>query len=368
MRKDPITRRSFILAGSSVLALMPGGRLRAEEAKRRFRLVLWNDVHVRDTAISGRAAGYPRTNEKALWLFEWIRRARGNDAPDFVLSAGDIIDGEISDMGRDFAWLREHVLEPLPVPFLPCVGNHENGQGEGVSEAYTAYDACFGSGWRNYIFTAGGIGFLVVDTSGAHRSPDEITAARNAFVERAFERLNGMPVIVVTHVPLVSMREEEVLKKSFGFSSWRVLDPRMLQITELHRDRVVAVLSGHLHLTAARKVNGILHVTSTGTASYPSTFSVLDCYDDRLEFRIHELPDALQDRGADIHGKPRYDNDYIDAQHPAHEAYVGGNPEERAVTLPLEGFRRPADSGPRGLCVYHETMPGEWTLAGRTGM
>jgi len=355
-----IARRTFLLAGACALAGLSPWHARAETSGRRFRFMVWNDVHVRDPLVSGRPPGYPRANDKAAWLVSCAQGSGKMEAPDFVLSAGDIVDGEISDMSRDFQWLRENVLACLSVPFLPCVGNHENGQGEGQSETYQAYDLCFGNGWRNYVFTVGGIGFIVVDTSGGHRSPDSVTAARNAFVERAFERLGGMPAVLVSHVPLIAMREEEVLKKSFMWPSWHVVDPRMAEIVESHRDTVAAVLTGHLHLSAAKEVNGILHVTSTGTASYPAAFMTVDGYGNRLEIQMHQAPDDLQDRGADIHGKPLHDVDYVDAEHPAHEAYVGGNAAERAVTVRLEGAKRPADAAPGDLRVYHEAGPGEW--------
>jgi hypothetical protein len=40
------------------------------------------------------------------------------------------------------ASFQRHVLDGLRVPVLPCVGNHENRQGEGVAELNAAYDAC----------------------------------------------------------------------------------------------------------------------------------------------------------------------------------------------------------------------------------
>lgn len=318
-------------------------------------------MHVRNPAIADRPPPYPKANEKAQWAVACAKGEHGIAPPDFILSAGDIVDGEIPDRGDDFTYLKNELLNTLPIPFMPCLGNHENQQGEGIPESYAPYDACFGPGLRNYVFTCRGIGFLVVDTSGAHRTPDHVTAARREFAQRAFKHLGNRPTFVVTHVPLIPMREEEILKTSFGFSSWRVVDPGLLNVVEAHQDTVVAVLSGHLHLTGLRTQNGIPHIVAAGTGGYPGDFTAIEIYDDRMEMRMLRAPDALQDRGGDIHGKPRYPIDYTDGGHPTHELYVSGLPEERVFSLPLNDLKRPRAAEPATPCIHRETEPGLWT-------
>ncbi|MFN3421554.1 MAG: metallophosphoesterase family protein, partial [Armatimonadota bacterium] len=237
------------------------------------RFFVWNDMHLRAPNVANRPQGYPFSNEKAKFAVECANGLHGFEPPDFVLSLGDIIDGEIPDYNQDFRFFKEFILDRLSVPFLPCVGNHENGQGEGIPERNIAYDRWFGKEWHNYAFVVGGVAFIVVDTSGAHRLGDEVTERRNSFVERAFERLKDMPIIVATHVPLIAMRDEEVLKASFGFESWKVRDERMLKIVEKHSERVIAVLSGHLHLTGVKWQKGIAHIVPSGTCGYPADFA-----------------------------------------------------------------------------------------------
>ncbi len=327
---------------------------------RLFRFFLWNDMHIRSPKVSGRPVGYPFVNEKALWALECALGRHGFEQPDFVLSAGDIIDGEIPDYNEDFAFLKEFVLDQLTVPFLPCVGNHENGQGEGISELNLAYDRWFGKEWHNYVFTICGIGFIVVDTSGAHRLPDEVTGQRNAFVKRAFEFLADMPIIVVTHVPLLPMRNEGVLKASFGFESWKVRDGEFLRIVECKSERVIAVLCGHLHLTAVRWNKGIAHICPAGTAGYPADFASFDVYPDRIQMRMHSAPKQWLDIKGNIHGKPRHKVDYTDDEHPDHERYLWGNSYERELTIRLEGGKAPKVSGEKILKVFHELEQGVW--------
>lgn len=343
-----MTRRQFV---SSALSL-PGALTPVatpNRCERRFRFFVWNDMHVRAQGVAGRPPGYPCAEEKARWALECALGLHDIEPPDFVVSAGDIIDGELEDFDQDFRHLRTAILDRLPVPFLPCLGNHENAQGEGIEGRTDAYDCCFGPGRRNYAFACGGVAFLVLDTSGAHRQPDDVTRARNALARRALERIGNMPVFLLTHVPLIPMRDEAVLKESFGFSSYKVLDAGLLDVVEAHSEAVVAVLTGHLHLTAAVTRRGVAHITSGGTCGYPADFVSLDVFDDRVDVAMHRAPERWLDRGGDIHGFPRYDHDYTDASHLGHEEYVWGNPDERTLSIRLEGAKRPRGTGPAGL-------------------
>ena len=330
---------------------------------RRCRFFQWNDLHVHNFDVPGRSAGYPGCNEKAAWAAAAARGAvPGIAPPDFIAGIGDLIDGEIPDHSDDFRYFARQVLAGLQAPVLPALGNHENRQGEGVPASYRAYDAFWGPGWRNYLFTAGGIAFIVVDSSGAHRAPDAVTAARLTFVERALARAAGLPILLLTHVPLVALRREEALVPSFGFSSWRNLDPGLLALVNRHAARIIAVLTGHLHMTGVRQMDGIYHITPSGTAGYPADFASYDVFADRIEVRMHRAPDHLHGdaAGGDIHGVRRHGVDFTDADHPDHERYVSGNPEERHFAIALTGARRPDPAAPATLAVFHEAAPGEW--------
>jgi hypothetical protein len=253
-----------------------------------------------------------------------------------------------------------HLINRLDVPLLPCLGNHENCQGEGIPELNVAYNRHYGLGWHNYLYTIGGVAFIVIDSSGAHRKHDEITATRNAFAERAFKQVGDMPVFVLTHVPLIALRDEAALLPSFGFSSWKVHDEALLTIVEDHADQVIAVLCGHIHLTAVKKQRGIYHIMPSGTAGYPADFATYDVYADHIEVEMQQLPDELIGDPAlgDIHGARRHGTDYIDNDHPDHESYMLGNAEERRFTIELN--KQPDKSAPRKLTILHETSTGGW--------
>jgi hypothetical protein len=309
---------------------------------RRFRFVAFNDLHVRSpqAVANGAKPGYPRANEKAAWAVAWARgETPGADAADFIVSAGDLIQGEFDPMELDFQYAQEAVLHPLGRPVLPCAGNHENRQGEGDVEKCRAYERSYGPDRWNYLYGVGGIYFLVVDTSGGHRFPDEVTARRNAFVARSLDALRGKPTIVVTHVPLVVVRDEVVLVKSFGFTSWYVRDTAMLACIEAHADHVLAVLGGHLHLTGVCVRNGIFHVAPSGTASFPGDLAAFDVYPDRIEVAMHSVPSEVLGAGrtGNIHGTERHGCEFSDRAHANGLEYVRGTASERAFTIPLRG-------------------------------
>lgn len=328
-------------------------------SNRRFRFFQWNDLHVRhEVAPEG---GYPNANAKAAWSVSAACGETPIEAPDFVASVGDLVHGEPDCHTDDLAYLAR-LTQRLPVPLLPCLGNHENRQGEGMAESNVAWDEAVGAGWHNYLYTVGGFAFLVVDTSGGHRSPDEITRARSAFVERAFERVAGMPVFVLTHIPLVAMRREEALVPSFGFSSWKCVDESVWRIVAREATRVVAVLSGHIHITGSRVVDGVRHIMPSGTAGYPADMASFDVFDDRVEVQMHSAPaDLIGDPSAgNIHGARRHGINYTDADHVDHERYLLGNPDERQFTIALDGARRPSPAAPLNLEIFHEAAPGSW--------
>jgi hypothetical protein len=307
---------------------------------RRFRFALFNDLHVRSPEVVARGGkpGYPRANEKAAWAVAWAR-GETTGAADFVVSAGDLVHGEFDPMDLDYQYAEEAFLRPLGRPFLPCAGNHENRQGEGDAERGRAYERCHGPNRWNYAYEVGGLWFLVVDTSGAHRFPDEVTARRNAFVARALDSLRGKPVVVVTHVPLVPMRDEVTLVKSFGFTSWCVRDTEMLRLVEAHADHVLAVVGGHLHLTGVVVRNGIAHVAPSGTASFPGDLAAFDVFPDRLEVAMHSVPPEVLGTGntGNLHGTERHGCEFRDRAHANGLEYVRGLATERAFTIPMKG-------------------------------
>jgi hypothetical protein len=157
------------------------------------------------------------------------------------------------------------------------------------------------------------------------------------------------------------MRDPEILEKSFGFSHWMVRDPGMLEIVERNADRIIAVFSGHLHLTGIREQKGVYHVVPAGTYGYPADFASIEVYSDRLEVQMHAVPNEWQTCDCDIHGQPRHKINYTDNEHQDHEHYLWGNPEERKAIIPIKRVKLSLNDEDIKLRVYHE-VDGKWVL------
>ena len=129
-----------------------------------------------------------------------------------------------------------------------------------------------------------------------------------------------------------------MLKKSFHWDSHIAHDDELLKLVDAHSDQILAVLAGHLHLTAARQRNGVYHVVVSGTASYPCDFAAYEVFEDHIGVRMYSLPEQLLTPDTDNHGKACFLHtiDYTDDAHPTHESYLKGNPSERAFDIRLK--------------------------------
>ena len=298
--------------------------------------MMLNDTHLPERS-------YPGARARAEWAAACVGGGHGFEPVDFVMAGGDIIDGWQRRFTTEYQQLHSWLLKPLSVPFLPCLGNHETNQGH-CPAGYAAYEAQFGPGKCNYLFAYGGIGFIVIDACFDRAPPCEVWDRCHAFLRQALESVarERLPVFIVSHVPLVPVRDEEVLVESFGFGSYyAVMDPRIRTLVGEYGDGVIAVLSGHLHLTGMMVHQGVHHLTVSGTAGYPADVATFDLFDDRVDVEVYRVPERLQDRSADIHGRPRHEIDYTDSCHPDHERYVSGNRDERSFSIPLNGPKRP---------------------------
>ncbi len=192
----------------------------------------------------------------------------------------------------------------------------------------------------NYTFAHGGILFVALNNAGACCVGPAVVRARNDWLRRTLEGARGVPKIILCHIPLVALREEAVLAKSFGFRSYLDHDGQTLKIVEEHADTVLAVLSGHLHLTGVIERKGIFHVSIAGTASYPCDYALYSVFPDRIEVAVRQLPRELVTPNTNIHGTPRYKSDFVDDAHKTPWDYVAGNPSERDFTIPLPEPKR----------------------------
>jgi DNA repair exonuclease SbcCD nuclease subunit len=342
------SRRDFLqVSGMGLLSAAlptgawPRGEVGGAEAAARgeplFRFLQVNDTHYQSVGAEVIHPTYLGANARFHWFLEAVRSGGVFPAVDFVLHAGDMTHQHAVDRRRELRHFKS-LLDTLPVPVHVAVGNHENVQGEGEAEKEAPYREVFGE-WFDYHFVHRGIGFVFTDATGTGMpglSPARV-AARERRLRENLEAVGERPIVVVSHVPLLPVRERAVLEKSFGFVSYCLREPGLLQIVRENRRRIVTVLSGHLHLSGTVIDDGVAHVVVAGTASYPHDVAVHSVYPDALVTEFVRLPSDQMVPSTNLHGAHRFGYDFTDTAHPDWTGYVMGAPGERRLSSPLRG-------------------------------
>ena len=306
-----------------------------------LRFVQINDCHVYAGAFVPDLHFCSACNDKLRWLVKAINSERYFPLPDLALSLGDLIaGGEPERLGLDLQAAFD-IIRPLRCPLMPLMGNHEILEGEGSAELEAPYRCAFGEDRVNYTFERGGVRFLMLNNAGAPSAGAKAAKARNAWLQAALEQYADWPKILCCHVPLIALRDSATLRESFGFESFFAQDQQCLALVDAHAESILAVLCGHLHLTAAAWREGVAHICPSGTASYPCDYGLYTLYADRLEYEARPLPPRFALPETTIHARPRHAVDYTDAAHATAELYARGLPQERRLSIPLKGRKKP---------------------------
>ncbi len=297
-----------------------------------FRFLQVNDLHIQHEGKS-----YKDSNVRASWLFNALKEERYFPNPDFILGIGDIISGEsIEGINNDFKYLREKFLDGLSIPFYPVMGNHECKQQEGNPEYEAPFIETYGSDRLNYSFEYEGVGFIAFNNVGTYGLPDEQEYARKETLKKLLQKNPSLPKIVCCHIPIIPVRKERILAKSFGITSYKTKDTSTLEVLQAPEYNVKAVLSGHLHITGSVVKDGIRHISIAGLASYPHDIALYSVFSDRIEVEVIRIPSNLLVPETNIHGARRHNKDYTDSTHPSYTQYIMGNENERRFSIPLK--------------------------------
>ena len=338
MRRAFLRESSAGIAAASAWQAIPAVA-RAVEAiptAPQFTFVQLNDTHVQKP-LSGKddtpdLRTYVRANDKLAWWVEAVNRA---PRPDFVLGIGDLIHGcRLDRLAVDLAVFQE-LMRPLRVPFYPNLGNHEVVQEEGNPLYEQPYRKIFGGRRVNYTFKHGSLLFIMLNNAGAAVAKADVIHARNEWLRKVLEANPTKQKIIGCHIPIIPLRQEAVLAKSFGFISYAAQDRELLGLVDRHAASIVAVLSGHLHLTGYVVRRGVHHISVAGTASYPSDYARYKVFDDRIEMEVCQLPRELAIAHPSIHGKGQHAAEFTDAAHKTADEYQIGRSDERRLTIAL---------------------------------
>lgn len=337
------SRRDFLasiaLGGGGLLAGIQGASYAAgnrgstmADDEPLFRFLQINDVHVQQQE-GWTHPTYLDANRRAAWLIDNLANPDVFPPLDFVLLNGDMIhQGTLESNRGAFAALRM-LLPRIPVPYHPVVGNHEVSQREGDAAWAEPYEATYGAGRQFYSFRHKGIAFVVINNAGTGEGLDaRVYTHRAGRLEAMLRDHAGTPTIVVCHIPVYAVRQEDVLARSFGFHSWKTREPEIATILEA-QPSVIAVTSGHLHLTGCSMPGRIPPIVFAGTASYPHDVGLFTVSRNSITVEAIRLPSDLLVPATNIHGMKRHRVDFTDADHPTWTQYLMGNADERLFTL-----------------------------------
>ncbi|MGV8094342.1 MAG: metallophosphoesterase family protein [Mangrovibacterium sp.] len=352
-------RRSFLkataAAGLGMFGFIPEGKAGIQniaapvksEQKPVFRFLQVNDLHVQSyysrysPLTGGSILGpnwYGDANNRAIWLLEALEKETFFPKLDFLLCAGDMIVGiSQQNIQVDLEWFDKHFYRHLPIPLYPVMGNHENAQDEGNLSSETSYRQLFGEDKSDYQFIHKGIHFIVFNNSGSGSNINKERALHRAEkLKQMLKDYPALPKILCCHIPLIPVRHEETLAKSFRFPSYKTIEPECLQVAEQYQDKVLAVLSGHLHLSGVVPHRSFYQIVASGLASYPHDMVLYSVYPDRMDVEFIQIPSDLLEPASNLHGMRRLGRDFTDEQHLDPLSYIMGNGPERKFSIPMK--------------------------------
>ena len=300
-----------------------------------MKFAVINDLHAHFDPGS-KATGYLEANRRAEWMLGQFEKGGSMTDVDFVILAGDMIHGEnLPTITTEMKAFKER-LDRLVLPYYPVCGNHEIQQAEGNADYEQPYRYAFGDDRFDYVIPAGPVEIVVLNNAGTFHVTKERREERYLALKRLLATRPKVPKILVCHIPLVCVRDHDVLEESFGFISYRCLDRELLDLVEAPGSPVKLVISGHLHLTGMTERKGIKHLSTAGTASFPHDYALLEITNDDIQIEVCNLPEYLHEPASNIHGPPRYPEGYTDEAHFSHQTYVCGAAAERSFKIPLK--------------------------------
>ena len=255
-----MNRREFLSTAGMVLAAQAITSPRssaAADGPDSFDFVFLTDTHIRPELAA------PAGCHTAFAKIHSLR-------PDFVIQGGDHIDDalEVSRVrAMELFDLYAKAESSLEVPVYHTIGNHDV---FGVANASAHSDPLFGKrmyqeryGDTYFSFNHRGYHFVIIDSIQILDTTYEarVDAGQLTWLERDLASLApGAPVVVVTHVPLVTGASSyaapraDKAGKVFVQNAWQILPL-------LERRNVLAVFQGHTHINEVVTFRSVPYVS-----------------------------------------------------------------------------------------------------------
>jgi 3',5'-cyclic-AMP phosphodiesterase len=257
------SRRRF-LAASSALLTGAAASVEAQQVQQReaFSFIHFTDLHIQPELRAAEGCG------------QCVTRMNRVQA-DFAIAGGDLVfdaaEVELSRAQKLFDLYRE-TLKPFEVKVYSVIGNHDV-FGISSKSGIPATDPNYGKklfedriGPRYQSFDHKGWHFVLLDSIGTKPNGRDfvghVDAAQLEWLKADLAKMRpGTPLIVCTHVPLVSGVMQLVADPWKNSETYLVTNAReVLEVLWPYRPR--AVLQGHTHIRESVNYNGCQFLTS----------------------------------------------------------------------------------------------------------
>lgn len=160
-----------------------------------------------------------------------------------------VLSGDLTDRGdRDSFEKIEDLLEKVPCPILPLVGNHDTREG-----LLHAFPECpRENGFIHYVHEAAGLTIVCLDTLEPGRHGGAFCEARRDWLRGKLDEAAGKPVVIFMHHPPVVSGIDWM--DPAPDESWIEL---FAAGVAGHEDHILAIHCGHLHRPLATSFRGI---------------------------------------------------------------------------------------------------------------
>lgn len=301
-----------------------------------FRFIQINDLHMPGPALEKSGDEARARANRARWLLDAVRNSAtgGSTLPavDLVLGVGDFVQGNDPESLVTELDLFASLTRTLQVPFYPVLGNHDYQEGDADTDL-RFLRAC-GHSALSYSFEHEGITFIMFDNRPLSSPQPE--AERTGWLRTTLERHGDMPKIVCCHVPLVPLRDQRSMDEA-GVEGCSAETIETLRAVEDHANSVLAVLTGHLHLSGFRCTRSIFHICIGGTAVFPCDFALYTVYADRIEVEVRQLPlDLVSNAATCGYSCEKLGIDLVDGDHATNIEFMMGTYDERRFVISMK--------------------------------
>ncbi|MFT8928782.1 MAG: metallophosphoesterase [Sporolactobacillus sp.] len=226
--------------------------------KQSINFIHLSDIHLTpavDKAIYGMTLDRQQKFDR---IFEDIKKRQLH--PDFFVISGDLIHEGTAEDYRELHRLIEEKQDMLNVPGFVCLGNHDE-----RPAFWSGYKQTAENSDQSYYYSVriGDLRLIVLDSKITGREEGVISEKQLKWLEAQFKEPAPMGTIIVLHHPLQTA--------PLDFMNYSILQ-NTKELLEILKGRdVLAVLSGHIHFSAAYDTGGIANFVA------PAVSYGIDC-------------------------------------------------------------------------------------------